>query len=142
MENIVDILQKERSIKVGTFTKEMFDTVTGKIPHLSEKLKPDTEIYLLSGRIKHLRDHEKDFVDSEEFNRCLNSIPDIIENPDYITVSPKNNSISFIKVLYQNVNVAVRVSERGTLTIRTMYPITTAQLQHYVSQGLAWKWDI
>ena len=139
MEDIISRLQKEHSIRIGTFTKEMYDVITESIPSLSEKLIPGGGIFLLSGRLKHLKEHEKDFID---FNKYLNSLPEIIECPDYITASPKNHSISFIKVFYQNVNVAVRLSERGELTIRTMYPITTAQLQHYISQGLAWKWSI
>ena len=138
MEDIINRLQKERSIRIGTFTKEMYDTITESIPSMSEKLIPGAGIFLLSGRLKHLKEHEKDFVG---FNKYLNSLPEIIEFPDYITVSPKNHSVSFIKIFYQNVNVAVRISERGELTIRTMYPITTAQLQHYISQGLAWKWS-
>ena len=70
----------------------------------------------------------------------MESIPNIIEEPDYIGIHPKDNSISFIKDYSSHVIVAVRVSSSGILSYRTMYPLMDAQLTNYIEKGYVWIW--
>ena len=81
------------------------------------------------------------FFSDNEFYNCLERIPFIISNPDYISVHKKDNSISFIKDFSAHVSVAIRISSSGSLSYRTMYPITDAQLNNYISKGSSWKWS-
>lgn len=85
--------------------------------------------------------HKKDFISDNEFYSCLEQIPSIIKNPDYLSVHPKDNSISFIKNYSFHVSVAIRVSSAGALSYRTMYPIMNAQLTNYINKGRAWAWN-
>lgn len=71
---------------------------------------------------------------------CFADIPKIIAEPDYISVHPKDKSISFIKNYSGHVSVAVRIAPNGNMAYRTMYPITDAQLSHYIAKGFAWKY--
>lgn len=67
-------------------------------------------------------------------------IPAIISSPDYLSIHKKDNSISFIKDFSSHVSVAIRISSSGSLSYRTMYPITDAQLNNYINKGTSWKW--
>lgn len=72
---------------------------------------------------------------------CLEQIPSIIANPDYLSVHPKDSSISFIKNFSSHVSVAIRISATGTLSFRIIYPLMDAQLSNYIDNGRAWAWN-
>lgn len=77
----------------------------------------------------------------EKGKNCLEQIPSIIASPDYLSLHPKDNSISFIKNFSSHVSVAIRISATGALSFRTMYPIMDAQLTDYIHKGNAWPWN-
>ena len=66
--------------------------------------------------------------------------PDFIRNPDVISVKKDNSSISFIKRLSQDISVVVRITNKGTYSYRTMYPLMSAQLDKYLQDGTAWEY--
>ena len=70
---------------------------------------------------------------------CLESIPEILQTPDYISVRTKDNSISFIKDFDQHISVAIRITVDGKLSYRTMYPLMDAQLTNYLDKNMAWQ---
>ena len=107
---------------------------------MSGVLSPDADILFWKDRIKHTELHKADFISDNEFYNCLEQIPSIIACPDYLSVHPKDNSISFIKNFSSHISVAIRVSATGTLSYRTMYPIMDAQLTNYIDKGRAWIW--
>ncbi|WP_461817395.1 PBECR3 domain-containing polyvalent protein [Faecalimonas sp.] len=90
-------------------------------------------------RIKHTERHKKDFVSPEEYELCFEQIPDIIQNPEFISIHPNKDSISFICRFTDHISVAVRLSTDGKLSYRTMYPLRESQLYNYIKQGRAWK---
>lgn len=111
-----------------------------KAPHLSGVLNADTDILFWKDRIKHTKLHKADFISDKEFYNCLEQIPSIIASPDYLSIHPKDNSISFIKDFSSHISVAIRISATGALSYRTMYPIMDAQLTNYIDKGRAWVW--
>ncbi|MBS6677054.1 MAG: dihydroorotate dehydrogenase [Clostridiales bacterium] len=102
-------------------------------------LSADTDILFWKDRIKHTERHRKDFVSDEEYELCFEQIPDIIQNPEFISIHPNKDSISFICRFTDHVSVAVRLSTDGRLSYRTMYPLRESQLNNYIKQGRAWK---
>lgn len=66
-------------------------------------------------------------------------IPGIIQRPEYISIHPNKDSISFICQFTDYVAVAVRISVDGRLSYRTMYPLRRSQLFNYIEQGRVWK---
>ena len=44
---------------------------------------------------KHTELHKDDFISDNEFYNCLEQIPSVIEKPDYLSIHPKDSSISF-----------------------------------------------
>lgn len=75
----------------------------------------------------------------EEYELCFEQIPDIIQNPEFISIHPNKDSISFICRFTDHISVAVRLSTDGKLSYRTMYPLRESQLYNYIKQGRAWK---
>lgn len=144
MAEILDISVFEKGkncISLGRINPEMVAFLIKKVPHLSGILSSGTDILFWKDRIKHTELHKKDFISDNEFYNCLEQIPSIIENPDYLSVHPKDNSISFIKKYSSHVSVAIRISSAGALSYRTMYPIMDAQLTNYIDKGRAWAWN-
>lgn len=63
----------------------------------------------------------------------------IIQNPDYISIHPSDESVSFIKDYDKHISVAIKISIDGKMVYRTMYPLTESQLNGYIENGRAWK---
>lgn len=144
MANTLDISVFEKGkncISIGKLNPNMISFLSEKAPHLSGILNPNTDILFWKDRIKHIELHKADFISDKEFHNCLEQIPSIIANPNYLSVHPKDNSISFIKNFSAHVSVAIRISSTGALSFRTMYPIMDSQLSNYIENGRAWIWN-
>ena len=143
MINSLDISVFENGrncVSLGRIRPEIVSFLIEKAPYLSGQLNSDTDILFWKDRIKHTELHKDDFFSDNEFYNCLEMIPAIISNPDYLSIHKKDNSISFIKDFSSHVSVAIRISSSGSLSYRTMYPITDAQLSNYIDKGSSWKW--
>ena len=144
MANILNVSVFEKGtscISIGKLSPDIVTFLTEKAPHLSGLLNSNTDILFWKDRIKHTELHKDDFISDNEFYNCLEQIPSIIEKPDYLSIHPKDNSISFIKNFSGHISVAIRISASGSLSYRTMYPITDAQLTNYIDKGRAWEWN-
>ncbi|WP_052017245.1 PBECR2 nuclease fold domain-containing protein [Exiguobacterium sp. OS-77] len=95
----------------------------------------ELEIVLWKDRLRHIERHKKDFSSEEEYLSHLESMPDIINDPDYIGLHPTNNSIEYVKRLDKIVLIAVRVKADGPLAIRTLYPLNENKLKIYLESG-------
>jgi len=135
MANILDISAFEKGIScmsIGKLSPNIVAFLTAKAPRLSGKLNSDTDILFWKDRVRHTELHKNDFISDNEFYNCFEQIPSIIKKPDYLSIHPKDNSISFIKNFSSHISVAIRISASGALSYRTMYPITDAQLTNYI----------
>lgn len=126
-------------VSIGHIRQDIIDSITSKYPEFTNILSADTYILFWKDRIKHTERHRKDFASDEEYNLCFKKIPDIIRNPEFISIHPNKNSISFICRFTDRISVAVRISTDGKLSFRTMYPLRESQLSNYINQGRAWK---
>lgn len=70
----------------------------------------------------------------------MRDIPKIIQNPDYISIHPTDESVSFIKKYTKNISVAIKISTDGKMVYRTMYPLRDSQLNGYIKNNRAWKY--
>ena len=132
--------EKIKYVSLGTLSKKIIDFIIEHKPELKKYLSTKNDILFWANRISHTEKHKNDFFYENEYETCFESIPDIIHNPDYISVHPQNNSLSFIKDFSEHILVAVRVSIDGKLSYRTMYPISDAQLSDYLKKNLAWEY--
>ena len=128
-------------VSLGRLNQKMINFIVERKPDLKNILSPEKDIIFWEDRISHTERHRDDFMSDSEYEICFENIPNIIHQPDYISVHPKDNSISFIKDFSSHVSVAVRISGGGKMSYRTMYPIMDAQLGNYMDKGLAWRYE-
>ena len=120
-----------KCVEVGKLTDEM-------IKFLNLSRNPGS-IVLWNDRFKYIEKHKNDFQSEEEYYKHIQEIPNIIENPDYLGLHPKDNSIQFIKRIDALMLVGVRIKNQGSLSIRSSYPISEDQLKTYIASNTAWK---
>lgn len=90
-------------------------------------------IVLTAERIYHCEKHKKEYKDELSYNQSIASIPKIIKSPDYIGFNKSNNSIHYVKKLEDTTLVAIRLSYRGALTLRTVFPLTEYKLNKEIN---------
>ena len=135
-----DVFSDTKCVSIGNLDKEMIDFIVDKKKEFADCLSSNTDIAFWKDRIKHTENHIKDFYSEDEYEYCFKNIPTIIKNPDYISIHPTDNSLSFIKDFKGHTSVAVRISSDGKMAYRTMYPLRDSQLNSYLSSGRAWKY--
>ena len=81
---------------------------------------PARDIYLSSGLRKHVKKRHPNCV------RYLKRIKEIIANPDYIGVHPREpNSVELVKVFDQNILVAIKLNaENSQYYVASLYEIS------------------
>ncbi len=124
---------------IAELSKEQIEFIKQKQPDIVEKIQ-NNHVIMWEDRLEHIKKHRMDFQDIYEFDDYVSQIPEIIKNPDYIGFKDKDNSLQFIKEMADNILVAVRVTNNGELSFRTMFKITDSQLNDYVRKGTAWKY--
>lgn len=130
MKNKLDLsLGKEENvrIKIGEFSQNVIDS-------LGINKKP-CNIFMWSDRIKYSEKHKGNYLNNEEYIKCMEQIPNIIENPDFVGLHPNKDSIQYIKQVDRNMLVGVRLKTDNALYYSADYPITNSQLQNYIDTG-------
>ncbi len=134
----VEQILKEKCVSIGNIPKEIADFIQSQKPELT--INTTSQIVFWDNRIAHTEDHKDDFLSDKMYEECFRKIPSFIREPDFISVKKDNSSISFIKRLSQDISVVVRITNRGTYSYRTMYPLMSAQLDKYLMDGTAWEY--
>lgn len=126
-----------KSVSIGIIDSKLITLVKDLNPNIAQNMIAGTDIIFWKNRIKHIQKHISDFDSPEQFKQCFENIPSIISNPDFISTNPKDSSISFIKKQSKNTSVAVRISNDGKASFRTMYPLRDSQLNNYIENSRA-----
>ncbi len=103
---------------------------------IKEKLNITTstnKVYISSGLIKHLekRNHQNMF-------EYLDDIENIIDNPDYIGINPreKETSLEYVKILSDNVLVGVKLDTKNDyFYVAIIHEISNLKLQQRIKNG-------
>lgn len=117
--------------KIGKFSIKIIDLLNLNIPE-------NTEIYIGNQNREHMEKKH-----SHDYYYYYHLLPNIISNPDYVGIEPKNNSIEYIKEVSIDPNViikiAIRVSSNGKYFVRTMYNISDHKIQRALNKGYLFK---
>ena len=118
--------------------KEVGRVNTKVIKLLNLKYKQEIPIMIGETNIEHMkRKHPNDY------EKYWKDIEEIIRNPTYVAKNPKQDSIEYIKEYYNEdefVLIAVRVSNRGDLFVRTLFTMTDRKKNIYLNKGYAKKY--
>ena len=132
------VFDKKNCISIGVIRAEFVDFFNTH--GFNGLLEYDTPIIFWKDRVEHTDEHRDEFSSDVMYKICFEEIPQIIHCPDYISIHPKEKSVSFIRNYTSNhANVAIRVTVSGNLVYRTMYPLIDATLTHYIDTFHAWK---
>ena len=125
--NINKLQDKKQMLKIGELKQEIIDI-------LQLDVKP-RNIKIAYDRIPHCEKHKKDFVNEQSYNKSMELLPDIINNPDYVGYNSNNNGIEYIKRIEELTLVVVRFKEKGDLFLRSVYPISEIKLKNKIIAG-------
>lgn len=118
--------------KIGKITKEVINI-------LGLDLECDTPIYIGESNYHHmLEKHKQDFI------RFGTYIDNIISNPDFVGINPKDKSLEYVKefkIEDEFVKVAVRVSGGGNHFVRSLYVLNKNRVKKFVKAGKLKKVD-
>lgn len=120
----INRLQENQILKIGELHKKIIDL-------LQLNMKP-RNIKMGYDRISHCNKHKNDFNSEQSYNKSIESIPIIIEKPDYVGYNKKNDSIEYIKRIDELTLVAVRLKTKGDLFLRSVYPISEIKLKNKI----------
>ena len=121
------------------FSKAVVGSLTPAIIKLLGLHREPCDIILWEDRFDYIHKHITDFKSHASFERCIANIPEIIAAPDYVGIHPTKGSIEYIKRVDELTIVAVRLKPKGDLALRTVFPLTEAQLQDYLQKGTVKK---
>lgn len=116
--------------------------VTEALIHFLKLEMEETDILFWKDRITHIEEHKNDFKSEESYLHHLESIPIIVQFPDYVGYHEKDKSLQFIKRIDVYTLVAIRVSDRGKCNLRTMFPVTPNKLASYLASGRVKKYKL
>ena len=119
---------KSRNIKIGELTKDVIEL-------LDLNLKPQN-INIWSTRIEeHCEKHKNEYSSPSAYNQAVNSIPLIIEKPDYVGLH-KNGNLQYVKRLDDISLVGIQILKgSGDLLFRTIFPISEIKLENAIKSG-------
>lgn len=92
-------------------------------------------IMLTAERIYHCEKHKSQYKNENSYIKSMENIPEIIKNPDYVGFNRSNNSIQYVKQLEDATLVAVRISYKGDLKLRTVFPLTEFDINKKINSG-------
>lgn len=112
--------------KIGVIKKEIIEI-------LGLDLKCEAPIYIGESNYRHiLEKHKSDFIKFGVY------IDNIIENPDFVGINPKDKSIEYVKefkIEDEFVKVAIRVSGNGNYFVRSMYTLNKNRVEKFIKTG-------
>ena len=124
---------KSKNIKIGELTQDTIDI-------LGLNLKPQN-IFIWSPRIsEHCEKHKDEYSSVQEYDKAIKSIPQIIQNPDYIGLH-SNGNIQYIKQIGDISLVGVKIIKGdNNLLFRTIFTITEDKLEYYIKTKKVYKY--
>jgi hypothetical protein len=128
--DINKISKQNTNIKIGELTEDI-------INKLNLDLKPQN-IYLWGARInEHCEKHKLEYSSINAFNEAISNIPQIIKNPDYVSLNSEHETIQYIKKLNDTSLVGIKIlKNENKLLFRTIFPITESKLDYNLQKGL------
>ena len=93
----------------------------------------DRHIYCSNTNLAHMKSsHPADFA------RYGGQLQNILANPDYVGLNPKDGSVEYVKEFVSNgeyVKVAVRVSGGGKYYARSLYVLNSRRVVSFINRG-------
>ena len=106
---------------------------------LNLNLPPNTPVYIGASNIEHIKNRHP-----YEFDKYYQDISLIINNPDYVGLNPKDNSILMVKLFQidnEYIRVAVKVTSKNICYAKTLHLLSSCNAERYLEKGTLKKLD-
>lgn len=106
---------------------------------LDLKLENNTPILIGKSNIEHIKNRHP-----YEYDKYFSDIQNILNNPDYIGMSPREESIMFVKeyeVDSEYIRVAIKVTANKNCYVKTLHLLSTCNAERYLEKGTLIKLD-
>lgn len=116
-------MSDDKLIKIGKFKQEYNQILSASLPCY--------DIMQSTGLIKHIAKRHSSCV------QYLDKVYDILENPDYIGISPKeHDSIELVKVYDDNILIAIKLDcDNGYYYLASLYNISGGKMENRLNSG-------
>lgn len=118
---------------IGYFSQPVLNTLD--LHHI----KPGTPIYIGETNIEHIKNRHP-----YEYDKYFANICEIIAEPDYVGINPKDNSICFVREYRTDaeyIRVSVRVTTGSTYFAKSLHALSTYNAERYIQRGTLKKLD-
>lgn len=120
--------EMERPKKVGVIDQRVCDV-------LGLSIKPGKPILMGQTNVEHMKS-----THPEDFAKYFCELENILAEPDYLNLHPKDGSIQYIKVFDAHVMAVVRVSSKGSFFARSIFEMTEQKVKTYRKKNLLKKY--
>ncbi len=113
--------------KVGKIKQNIIDLLQLR------NIKADTPIFIGTMNEQHIEKRHP-----YEYDKYFNDIENILDQPDYIGINPKDNSITYVKeyiIASEYIRVGVKVSAKGIAYAKTLHLLSTYNAERYIQKG-------
>lgn len=123
----------EKCVKqIGEISQNVIDL-------LGLKMESNTPILIGKSNIEHIKNRHP-----YEYDKYFGEIENILQNPNYIGMNPKENSIMFVKEYEANsefIRVAIKVTANKKCYAKTLHLLSTCNVERYIEKGTLIKLD-
>lgn len=114
-----------RDIKrnVGEVSEEIADY--WEIPQHKKKIIFETmKLY------NHVLPHKEQFINDDSFYKALDSVEEIIAEPDYVFYDEIKQGLEYYKLLDEYVMLVVQTIDKRELPVASIYPVTQTKINN------------
>lgn len=91
----------------------------------------DKKIVMYPEAKEHSKDrHISDYPTEEDYYFVMDSLEEIIQNPDYVFYDKSKQGLEYYKQINSNILVAVRVNDARELKVKSVYPVEKEKIQN------------
>lgn len=119
--------------------KQIGEISQNVIDLLGLKMESNTPILIGKSNIEHIKNRHP-----YEYDKYFGEIENILQNPNYIGMNPKENSIMFVKEYEANsefIRVAIKVTANKKCYAKTLHLLSTCNVERYIEKGTLIKLD-
>lgn len=124
---------------MGNNTRQIGKISQQVIELLNLDIEVDTPIWIGESNVEHIKNRHP-----YEYDKYFGYIEEILEEPDYVGIDPKEKSVAFVKeyqVDSEFIRVAVRVTANNKCYAKTLHLLSTCNAERYIEKGTLIKLD-
>lgn len=80
----------------------------------------------LHSKVRHLEEYDSE----EDFHFVMDSLEEIIKNPDYVFYDKSKNGLEYYKKINSNILVAIRIDDGKELKVKSVYPVKQEKIEN------------